>query len=133
MTLERVETAEGRTLAIFSARSHLADTTLLRLQTVDIVTDRVQGIRIPRKALRVETVDEIVENEDGTETTVQRNVYFVYTIVGKQAEKQEVRVLHTGDTFYLVEPVDQSSAFRLRAGDMVILSSSGIYDGKVVR
>ncbi len=133
MTLERLQADGGQTLAVFSARSYLADTSLLRVQTVNIVTQQLQGIRVPRKALRVETVDEEVEREDGSTSTVQRNVYYVYTIVGKQAEKQEVRVLHTGDAYYLVEPVDQSSAFRLRSGDTVILNSSGIYDGKVVR
>lgn len=46
-----------RTLAIFSCRSHLADTTLLRVQTVDVVTQTLEGIRVPRQALRVETVE----------------------------------------------------------------------------
>ena len=134
MTLERIETGGGQTLAVFSARSHLADTTLLRVQTVDIVTEQVEGIRIPRKALRVQTVDMETDGGSGTDpVTVQKNVYGVYTVVGTQAEWQEVEVLYTGDTFYLVQPVNEDSAVRLRAGDEVILNSSGIYDGKVVR
>lgn len=134
MTLERIETGGGQTLAVFSARSHLADTTLLRVQTVDIVTEQVEGIRIPRKALRVQTVDVETDGGSGTDpVTVQKNVYGVYTVVGTQAEWQEVEVLYTGDTFYLVQPVNEDSAVRLRAGDEVILNSSGIYDGKVVR
>ncbi len=129
MKLERIETQGERTMVILSSRTKLADTTLLRLQTVDIVTQRVEGIRIPRKALRVETQE--VTAEDGTTSTV--NHYGVYTVVGKQAEWQEVEVLHSRDTFYLVRPADESTASHLRAGDLVILSSSGIYDGKVVR
>lgn len=129
MTLERIETDGQQTMAIFSSDTRLSQTTLLRLQTIDIVTEQVDGIRVPRKALRVET--EEVTNEDGT--TVSRNRYGVYTVVNTQAEWQEVEVLYTGDTFYLVKPVDEDSASRLRAGDTVILSSSGIYDGKVVR
>ena len=57
MELDRVSLEGEQTLAIFSCRSHLADTTLLRLQTVDVVTQRIEGIRVPRKALRVETVE----------------------------------------------------------------------------
>lgn len=129
MTLERVETSDGQTLAIFSSNTHLSDTTLLRVQTVDIVVRQISGIRIPRRALRVET--ETASAEDGS--TSQVNRYGVYTVVGSQAEWQQVNVLYTGDTFYLVEPVDMTKTSRLRAGDTVILSSSGLYDGKVVR
>ena len=129
MVLDRVSLEGERTLAIFSCRSHLADTAMLRIQTVDVVTRRLDGIRIPRKALRVET--ETVTREDGT--TAQVNHYGVYTVVRSQAEWQEVELLYTADSYYLVRPVDQAAAYRLRAGDEIILNSSGIYDGKVVR
>jgi len=129
MTLARVSLEGEQTLAIFSCRSHLADTAMLRIQAVDVVTRQLEGIRIPRKALRVETED--VANDDGT--TSQVNHYKVYTVVRSQACGQEVEVLYTGDSFYLVRPVDESAADRLRAGDEVILNTSGIYDGKVVR
>ncbi len=130
MTLERIETQNDQTMAVFSARTKLADTTLLRIQTVDIVVEELTGIRVPRKALRVET-QSVTDEETGK--TTQVNSYGVYTVVGTQAEWQEVNVLYTGDTYYLVEPVNESDSGRLRAGDTVILSSTGLYDGKVVR
>lgn len=129
MTLERVVLEDEQTLAIFSCRSHLADTTLLRVQTVDVVIRQLDGIRIPRKALRVETVEE--EQEDGS--TRQVNHYKVYTVIRSQSWGQEVELLYTDDNFYLVRPVDPGAADRLRAGDDVILNSAGIYDGKVVK
>ena len=129
VALGRGETVDGRALAVFSSNTHLSDTTLLRIQTVDIVVRQISGIRIPRRALRVET--DTVTGEDGSASQVNR--YGVYTVVGSQAEWQQVNVLYTGDSFYLVEPVDMSKTGRLRAGDTVILSSSGLYDGKVVR
>ena len=129
MTLERVALDGGRTLAVFSCRSHLADTAMLRVQTVDVITRRLEGIRVPRKALRVET--ETVADEDGTVREV--NHYKVYTVIRSQAWGQEVEVLYTDPNYYLVRPVDQAAANRLRAGDEVILNSSGIFDGKVVR
>lgn len=127
--LERIVVENGLTMAIFSSRTHLADTTLLRIQTVDIIVNEITGIRIPRKALRVST--ESVTDDNGI--TTQVNTYGVYTVVNTQAEWQSVNVLYTGNTFYLVEPVDKSSQSRLRAGDIIILTSSGMYDGKVVR
>ena len=129
MTLERVALEGDRTLAIFSCRTHLADTTLLRVQTVDVVIRELKGIRVPRKALRIET--EAVTDEDGH--TREVNHYKVYTVIRSQAWGQEVEVLYTDDDFYLVRPVDEVAADRLRAGDEVILSSSGVYNGKVVR
>ena len=129
MLLERVELEGEQTLAIFSCRSHLADTTLLRVQAVDVVIRRLEGIRIPRKALRIET--ETVTDDDGS--TREVNHYKVYTVIRSQSWGQEVEVLYTDDDFYLVRPVDENASGRLRAGDEVILSSSGIYDGKVVR
>ena len=129
MVLERISLEDNRTLAIFSCRSHLADTAMLRIQTVDVVTQTLEGIRIPRKALRVETVRE--EQEDGTTREVNR--YYVFTVIRSQSWAQEVEVLYTDPAYYLVRPADPSAAKRLRAGDEVVLNSSGIYDGKVVR
>jgi len=129
MELDRVSLEGEQTLAIFSCRSHLSDTTMMRVQTVDVVIRQIEGIRIPRKALRVET--ETITNDDGS--TREVNHYKVYTVIRSQAWGQEVEVLYTDNNFYLVRPVDENASDRLRAGDEVILSSADIYDGKVVR
>lgn len=131
MTLESISDKEdGKVLVVFSSRRQLSDTTLLRRQTVDIVTSRLEGIRVPRKALRVIT-ETVTDKESGE--TYEQQYTGVYTVVGTQAELQRVEVLYTDSNFYLVTPSDPDSARRLRAGDEVILSSAGIYDGKVVR
>ena len=129
MTLDRVALEGEQTLAVFSCRTHLADTAMLRVQTVDVVTEQLEGIRVPRRALRVAT--EEVTGEDGSVSQVNR--YYVFTVVSSQAEEQEVEVLYAADTYYLVRPADANASNRLRAGDEVILNSSGVYDGKVVR
>ena len=129
MKLERMALDGDQTLAIFSCRSHLSDTTMMRVQTVDVVIRQIEGIRIPRKALRVET--ETITNDDGSTREVNHSK--VYTVIRSQAWGQEVEVLYTDNNFYLVRPVDENASDRLRAGDEVILSSADIYDGKVVR
>ena len=55
------------------------------------------------------------------------------TVIRSQACGQDVEQLYTDENFYLVRPVDQNASERLRAGDEIILSTSEIYDGKVVR
>ena len=74
---------------------------------------------------------EDVTGEDGSVSQVNR--YYVFTVVRSQAWGQAVEVLYTDPAYYLVRPVDQTAADRLRAGDEIILNSSGMYDGKVVR
>ncbi len=134
MRLERLEVGNDQTLAIFSARSALSETTLLRVQTVDIILDEIEGIRVPRRSLEVRTVAEEQKDENGNVTgTKDVNHYYVYTVVSSQAEEQEVRVAYTADTYYLVRPVDENARDRLRPGDELILNTAGLFDGKVVR
>ena len=64
------------------------------MQTVDVVTQTLEGIRVPRQALRVETVEETAE--DGSIRHVNR--YGVFTVVGAQAEWHEVEVLYTDES-----------------------------------
>lgn len=131
MTLEHVSDKEdGKAVYLLSARTSLSETALLRLQTVDIATRQITGIRVPRQSLRAYT-EEVTDKETGQVSTL--NHTGVFTVVGSQAELQEVDVLYTADDFYLVEPADPDAARRLRPGDAVILNSAGIYDGKVVR
>jgi hypothetical protein len=131
MTLEWLSDKEdGKVIALFSARTHLADITLLREQTVDIVTQQLEGIRVPRRSLRVIT-ETTTDKDTGEE--IQTQYTGVFTVVGTQAELQKVNVLYTDDNFYLVEPVDGAATKRLRAGDDVIVNSTGLFDGKVVR
>lgn len=130
MNLERLVMENDQTMAIFSTNTNLSDTTLLRQQTVDIIAQQVEGIRIPRQALRVNT--ETVTDDQGNQSQV--NSYGVYTVVGTQAEWQEVKVVYSDDdSFYLVQPMDETASSRLRAGDEVILNTTNITDGMVVR
>ncbi len=130
MTLEHVgDKQDGRAVYLFSSRRFLSETALLRTQTVDIAVRQLRGIRVPRQSLRVLS-EEKKDKQTGAVTTVNRTG--VFTVVGARAEFQAVNVLHTGEDFYLVEPVDPAAARRLRAGDAVILNSKDIYNGKVV-
>ena len=75
---------------------------------------------------------ETVTDDQGNQSQV--NSYGVYTVVGPQAEWQEVKVVYSDDdSFYLVQPVDETASSRLRAGDEVILNTTNITDGMVVR
>ncbi len=134
MKLQRVEFGDKNTLAIFATDADLATTTLMRVQTVDVIAEQLTGVRIPRKALRIITeVEETTDPETGATSSKEVNHYGVYCVISAQAEWKEVHILYTDDTYYLVRPVDATARNRLRSGDVVILSGSDLYDGKVVR
>lgn len=117
MRIESIsDVQDGRVTVIFSSTRSLADTTLLRRQTVDIIFKETRGVRVPKEALRV--------REDGTPG--------VYCVVGQQAEFKEAQVLAEGSDYYVLKAaVDDKTS--LRAGDEVIVQASGLFEGKVVR
>lgn len=130
MRVEQVgkEEAEGCMLVLSSDRN-LKDVTLLRFQTVELIFERYTGIRVPKQALHMET-ETTTDPETGEETSVQ--ILCVYTVVARQAERKPVEIVREGSDYYLVKPTNSTISTRLRAGDEVIVSAAGLYDGKVV-
>ncbi|MBQ2830394.1 MAG: hypothetical protein IJF15_05160 [Oscillospiraceae bacterium] len=128
MRVERISKAEnGRRLVVFSSDRYLAEATLLRRQSAELVLGEYDGIRVPNNALRV------LEDEDGGKTTG------VYCLVGLTAHFKPVEVLYRGEDYYIVAPVKIESAnesrillYTLRAGDEIIITANDLYDGKVV-
>ncbi|MBQ3496622.1 MAG: hypothetical protein IJA73_00715 [Oscillospiraceae bacterium] len=127
MRVERISKAEdGQRLVVFSSDRYLAEATLLRRQSADIILDEYDGIRVPHNALRV-------LEENGKKTTG------VFCLVGLTAHFKPVEVLYRGEDHYIVAPVKIESAnesrillYTLRAGDEIIISANELYDGKVV-
>lgn len=136
MKIERVdEAADGDCLVILSSTRNLADTSMLRKQTVDIVFNSLSGIRVPKKAVRTEN-REVTDPETGETSTKQ--VIGVYVLTAAQAEFKAVEILADDGDYYLVQavlpdvPTDNQLKTAFRAGDQVIVSSDELYDGKVM-
>ena len=131
VTLESIGPEEnGQVVAILSGELYLSQLTLLREQSAQIILSSVEGIRVPREAVRL--VTETEENEDGTVT--ETTVSGVYCVSGREAEFKPVEVLYSNENFALVEANVNSNQelLRLRPGDEVIVSARDLYDGKVV-
>ena len=136
MKIERVDkAADGACLVILSSTRNLADTSMLRKQTVDIVFNSLDGIRVPKKAVRTEN-RAVTDPETGETTTKQ--VIGVYVLTAAQAEFKAVEILADDGDYYLVQavlpdvPTDNQLKTAFRAGDQVIVSSDELYDGKVM-
>lgn len=132
MTVEHIsDPEEGQCAVVLSSNRSLADTILLRRQTVEIIFDSVTGIRVPKKAVRSVSVD--VVDPETKEVTGQRQATGVFVLVGAQAEFKETRILADDGDYYLLQSVDEGVRSALRAGDVVIVAAVDLYDGKVIQ
>lgn len=128
MRIDHISKVEdGRCAVTLSTDRFLSDTTLLRTQTLEIIFDRQEGLRVPKAAVHIlmkETVDE-------AGNPVQTSTTGVYAVVNGQAEFKKVEVLAEGRQFYVVRPLDEGKTV-LRAGDQVIVRGQDIHDDKVL-
>ena len=125
------EEENGRVVIVFKGDTYLSQLTLLREQSAQVIYGTVEGLRIPKEALRIVTRTE--ELEDGI--TEETRTTGVYCVVGLEAGFKPVEILYTSDLFVLVEPVPAADreTQRLRAGEEIIVTARDLYDGKVVR
>ena len=120
---------QGRMVVTFRGEYNMAQVTLLRRQSAQLIWRTVAGIRVPNEALRAANTK---VDQEGNRTTVES--LGVYCVVGMEARFKPVEVLYSGDGFVLVRSTaasDQES-LRLRPGDEIIISAKDLYDGKVV-
>lgn len=119
----------GRVTAVFRGRSYLAELTLLRQQSAELIQRDITGIRVPKEALRASNVR---VDQEGNRTVEEGTG--VYCVVGMEARFKPVQVLYNGDGFVLVRSTantDQEN-IRLRPGDEIIITANDLFDGKVV-
>lgn len=130
------EEENGRVVVVLKGSSYLPELTLLRQQSAEVILGNLEGIRVPREALRAEKTS--VDENGELVTTEQTGVY---CLVGMEARFKPVEVLYSGDGFALVRSIYDSAAgdltgsqevARLRSGDQVIVTGRDLYDGKVL-
>jgi hypothetical protein len=131
VTLDSIGQEEnGRCVAVFKGDTYLTELTLLRQQSAQVIYSSIEGIRVPKEALRaVKTT----QDDEGERTTVE--ALGVYCVMGVEARFKPVTVLYSGDNFVLLAADDSatsSETLRLRSGDEVILTAKNLYDGKIV-
>lgn len=136
VTLESLGVREnGRMVAVFRGTRYLRELTLLRQQRAQIVTGSTTGIRVPRECLRAERA---YLDSDGRTVTEERTG--IYCLVGREARFKPVEVVYSADGFVLVSPapeldpsVDKDAKRIIRAGEQIIVSARGLFDGKVLQ
>lgn len=116
MDVERIGPNEsGRCAVVLSCDRHMGELTMYRQLELDVIFESYTGLRVPKKAIRMDD---------------QGNV-FVYVMEGINARQKYVNIISETGSFYVVTE-DRSSTANLWAGDEVVVSGRGLYDGKVI-
>lgn len=116
MTVARIgEDEDGRCVLVLSCNRYMADVTLLRRVSADVVFSSYTGLRVPKSAIRL--------GDDGKPG--------VFVLEGSTARWKSVTILYDNGESYVVE-LDKSNTSNLWPADEVIVSAQGLYDGKVV-
>ncbi len=128
----------GQVAVVLSSTRSLADTSLLRRQTVELVFDSTTGVRVPKQAIR--TIDVTALDPDtGEQVPTGEKQVGLYVLTGRQSEWRPVKILVDDGDYCLAESIvsDNPTASELkkvlRAGDEVIVAAADLFDGKVVR
>ena len=115
MRVERIGAAEdGSCVIVLLCEKMLQNVTALRRQTVDIVFDTYEGLRVPKAAIYY------VNGETG-----------VYILESARADWKKVEILFEYGNDYLVR-WDDSDTDNLWPKDEIILTAEDISDGKVM-
>ena len=85
----------------------------VRRATAEIVFDAHEGIRVPKEA--------VLSDDKGP---------YVFTMTGFQAEKKYIDITWETDEYYLASISEDAAG--LRVGNDIILTTKGLFDGKVM-
>jgi len=98
---------------VFRCTAATSEMLSVRLASAEIVFDAHEGIRVPKQA--------VLSDEGGS---------YVYTLTGMQAEKKYITVVWETDEYFLSDVSPDAAS--LRAGNDIILTTEGLYDGKIM-
>jgi hypothetical protein len=107
----------GRVSVLCQSNRYISRYIQIRQATADCVFQSYEGLRVPREGLRID--------DEGNP--------YVFCMIFNQVTKKPVKIITQveRENFYLVEYAP-TSVKQLLPGDEIIISGTGLYDGKVV-
>ena len=117
MTVTRVNREEETGLLVLTSQEHLAAVSALRRLHADIIFHAYQGLRVPREAV-------CYSEETGSAG--------VYVLEGAKAVWKDIQLIYDNGEMYIAA-LDQSSTGNLWPGDLILLDTQELFDGKLVK
>lgn len=118
-TLERIVSSpkDGEALLIFKTNTVPVNFSFERQQTIEIVYQKTEGVRIPSNALHM------VDGQTGVYILDENVVRFIKT-----------DIIYEGDGYYIskTDYEEEDTEVRLKEHDRIIMTGKELYDGKVV-
>jgi len=103
----------GECAVVFRCTEANYEMLFVRRATAEIVFESHEGLRVPKQA--------VLSDEKGS---------YVYTLTGMQAEKKYIDLVWETEDYFLAA-ISQNAA-SLRSGNDIILTTKGLYDGKIM-
>lgn len=91
----------GQTQGVFRCDQMSYDVVQHRTERVEILKKPVEGVRVPRSAIRFKDVEETVKLEDGTTYTETKSAMGVYVLVGEKPEFRRIEIVYEDEGYYL--------------------------------
>lgn len=98
---------------IFACNDMNSELATMRTGAMTVVKQEYTGLRIPKKAMRY------IDSQRG-----------VFVVSGMQIKFIPVKIIYTGDDFFLCEKSDADNALRLY--DQIVVKGKNLYDGKII-
>ncbi len=109
-----------KTLGVFRCDQLTGEVVQHRTERVEILRETVEGIRVPRSAIRFKNMEVTEKDAEGNETVQTENCMGVYVLVGERAVFRRIKKVYEDDLFYLSD---------LNAGDGFV----ELYDDIIVK
>lgn len=104
---------DGESAVVFRCTEGMSALLFVRRSSANVIFESHTGLRVPRQA--------VLSDEKGT---------YVYTITGMQAEKKYINITWETEEYFLVANTQEANG--LREGNDIILTTKGLYDGKLI-
>ncbi|MBR6760443.1 MAG: hypothetical protein IKM30_00225 [Oscillospiraceae bacterium] len=72
-----------------------------RTERVELLRDTIEGVKIPRSAIRFQEISETVTDENGSSYQQNTKYMGVYVLIGENAEFRKLDIIYEGEDFYL--------------------------------
>lgn len=111
---------EKKTQGVFRCDQLTHDVVQHRTERVEILHRTVQGIKVPRSAIRFKELTETVKNEDGSESEVTTNYMGVYVRIGETAEFRKLDIIYEDDPRFYLSSLNAGSGYVALYDDIIV-------------
>jgi len=129
-------TNEEMALVILECNYMSPAITQIRNESVEILLNSYEGIKIPKKALHDDVLTKTTVDENGVETKTESRVQGVYVKYGNEVIFKQVCIIYSGEDFVICsERPDSSLLFNgttITIYDEVIVEGENLYNGKLI-